>query len=735
MTVTYIGVRHHSPACARLVTTTIRELRPAHVLIEGPADFNDRIGELLLGHRLPIAIFSHGDGHLSWTPFCAYSPEWAALIEGDAAGARVRFIDLPAWHPAFAERTNRYADAEARYTEVIDRLCRAYAVDNTDTLWDQMFESTPTEELAAHLDAYFTLLRSDTEASPVDTLREAHMARWIRAAAATGDSVLVVTGGFHTPALRTLVTAKEPEPDRPDTPVVPDGAGSYLVPYSFRRLDAFGGYQSGMPSPGYYQKVWEDGVGAAGRWLTETVVAGLRRRRQPVSTADLIAARAVAEGLARMRGNPEPVRTDVLDGLAGALIRDDLEQPLPWSRRSTLGQNTHPAVVEMVAALSGDRVGALHPDTPAPPLVAEVRGLLQAHGLDGSRKVNLDLTEPAGLERSRILHRLRVLGTPGVTRNSGLATGVEAVTDERWTLTDDDRRSALLTEAGAFGPNLRDAASARLADRTGDPAGLLFDMTLCGLTERAAGLAERIAAEIGSARDPGPILATVLALWRHDRVFGTAADPVFAEIIDAAVVRVFWLAEGLRGTGAADLARVAAFAAVRDALLHAHSILSLTTDTAHDIAVRIATSASAPPDLRGAAHGLATVLRAAPALPALSAAILGDWLIGLFAVARESLLAEPTLLPSLDELIVALSEEEFLRALPALRQAFEFFPPRERETVARALVARRSGGGSPRSLLRTAVDARALTEARALDSAVTALLAEHGLGPSPAERS
>ncbi|GAA4962359.1 hypothetical protein GCM10023238_32030 [Streptomyces heliomycini] len=46
-------------ACAGLVRRTIRELRPAYVLVEGPADMNDRIGELLLGHELPIAVFSH----------------------------------------------------------------------------------------------------------------------------------------------------------------------------------------------------------------------------------------------------------------------------------------------------------------------------------------------------------------------------------------------------------------------------------------------------------------------------------------------------------------------------------------------------------------------------------------------------------------------------------------------------------------------------------------------------
>jgi hypothetical protein len=123
MPATFIGVRHHSPACARLIEMKIESLRPAHVLVEGPADMNERIGELLLDHELPVAIFSsyrdEQRSHASWSPFCAYSPEWVALRTGRKVGAGLRFIDLPAWHPAFATRTNRYADAEQRHTSAV----------------------------------------------------------------------------------------------------------------------------------------------------------------------------------------------------------------------------------------------------------------------------------------------------------------------------------------------------------------------------------------------------------------------------------------------------------------------------------------------------------------------------------------------------------------------------------------------------------------------------------------
>ena len=66
-------------------------------------------------------------------------------------------------------------------------------------------------------------------------------------------------------------------------------------------------------------------------------------------------------------------------------------------------------------------------------------------------------------------------------------------------------------------------------------------------------------------------------------------------------------------------------------------------------------------------------------------------------------------------------------ALPALRQAFAFFPPRERERIARHLLARRGLVGSARSLLRLAATPELLAEARALEARVDELLVREGL--------
>ncbi|MDX8140679.1 DUF5682 family protein [Lentzea sp. BCCO 10_0061] len=728
----FVGVRHHSPACARLVAATISEHQPAYVLVEGPADFNERIDELLLGHELPVALFSYSDQHASWSPFCDYSPEWVAITEARRCGAEVRFIDLPAWHEAFRDVSNRYADAELRYTEVVERLCREFAVDNVDALWDHLFECETEPKGMAE---YFDLLRGTATADEGDSAREEYMARWVRAAVNdAGDRpVVVITGGFHTAALKAKLEGTTEWPEVPER----ERGASYLVPYSHARLDAFTGYQSGMPSPGYYQQVWEAGSQRAADWLVESVATRLRGRLQPVSTADLIAARTQAGALARLRGHENLARTDVLDGLTSALISEDLTQPPPWTRRGTLQPGAHPALIEMIGALRGSKVGRLHPDTPAPPLVNAVQELLRTHGLDQEGKVALDLTDAEALERSRILHRLRVLRIPGFERTSGPSEGAAPQLDEQWTLRPAEERLAALIEAAENGATLEEAAGAVLERRSRDAqlehlATILFDAVLCGISALSGQVQQTLNEGVRATGDLaalGSVLGGVLGLWRHDRLFGTRRDPLLGSVIDAGTARVLWLVEGLHGGPApADPHRLKAMAATRDAVLHAKSALSLDVADVTGVATRVSNDVEAPPDLRGAALGLAWTLGSQLDVRKVrNIEALGDWLAGLFAVAREEVLASSDLVGVLDELVSAMTEDEFLVALPALRLAFSYFPPRERETIAATVLHHRGAEGSAKGVTRLTVDPMVVAEAMAIEKRVDALLVKGGL--------
>ena len=105
--------------------------------------------------------------------------------------------------------------------------------------------------------------------------------------------------------------------DEPPTPQAgdPRRAGCYLVPYEYRRVDALGGYRSGMPSPMFYQWAWEQGTQVAVRRAVQAIVTRLRRRQLAVSTADLLALEEQSQSLARLRGHDVPLRVDLLDGV------------------------------------------------------------------------------------------------------------------------------------------------------------------------------------------------------------------------------------------------------------------------------------------------------------------------------------------------------------------------------------------------------------------------------------
>ncbi|WP_257387221.1 DUF5682 family protein [Tahibacter caeni] len=732
-----VGVRHHSPACARLVAARIAALRPRYVLIEGPADFNGRLDELFLGHALPLAIYSYLSGagvqRGSWTPFAEHSPEWQALTTARAIGAQLRFIDLPAWHSAMDDQPNRYADApeadhEARAEAYERALGERLAIDGRDALWDHLFEQDgDVDALALPLDTHFRQLRGDDPGSPGNAARETMMARWIAWAMARGDGeVLVVCGGYHAPALArrwrdadVAATRDEPAvPKPPATEETPLRHGSFLVPYSFKRLDAFQGYASGMSSPLYYQWLWEDGSAGAGRQLLRGIAERLRARRLTASTADLIALQTHALGLARLRGHAEPLRADWLDAVAAALLKDAQEAPLPWTYRGTIRPGTAPLLVEVMDVLAGDRRGRLAPATPRPPLLDSVEQELAALGitLDGEREI--DLLVPHGRRQSRVLHRLLLLGIPGVTRVQGPSLALSGERSERWRLAQPLEQQAALIEAGAYGATLADAARALLEEKLrsvrDDVVALAQGLNTAALAGLAA-VGDALLADLRAAIATAPrfdalgqALGVLYPLFRHGELLDVAGAPLLAAVIEAAYDRALWLYEPPAAIAEAEsFAHLRAVIALRDLVRGRHADagegrqdLQLELPRALAVFARKAHDTGAAPLSRGAALGALLSLpqlsqdmadtvdltAAIALLGGIAAASLGDAVAGLLALAREQLAQEPAFIAGIDALVAALDDTDFLRALPALRGAFAWLPARERGRLASALL-------------------------------------------------
>ena len=346
--------------------------------------------------------------------------------------------------------------------------------------------------------------------------------------------------------------------------------------------------------------------------------------------------------------------------------------------------------------------------------------------------VALDLADERSRQRSRALHQLRVLGVPGFERTAGPGSGSAVVSTERWMIVDSADRLPALVEAAAKGHTLVEAAGATLESSLTSAAAdverlahILFDAVLCGL-DSVADRTESIASEslkgVGDLGGTGLLLRAALDLWRHDSLFGSRGSTLLGAIIDSASSQVVALAHRVRATtGGADLLRISALAALSDAMEYATEILS--TDPADDLTA-LARDNGAAVDIRGSALGTSWDRippdAAVDAVRSIPAEHLGDWLCGLFGVARERFLdaeSSDTVLTAVDEIVSRLSEHEFLTALPALRQSFEFFPPRERD-----IIARRMTTSTPEAAVVNSLDV-----GRQLDALVDDALAQIGM--------
>jgi hypothetical protein len=709
--VVFFPVRHHSPAAARLVRELCTTMRPERVLIEGPSDYNDKLDQLHLPHHLPIAIYSHvrradGSRRGAFYPFCVYSPEWQAIGAARDVGATLSFIDLP-WAAIAAddEPSHRYADGELRRNRYIESLCRQLGVDGFDALWDTLFEIDPRLDVQTYLQRCHQLCAGgrvlDQDMSDVDLRREAFMAAQIRRAMAEARGrILVVSGAFHSSALCAQINATTAAEEEPGT--LDDlERGIALTPYSYQRLDGLTGYDAGMPNPGFYHRVWSDrqeGRGSTHHLLLGEVARALRGRGQTASAADLIAAETMARGLATLRGHDEVWRTDLVDGVTGALVKEELEQGC-----------VHPMLAAIHDVFRGSERGQLAEGTALPPLTVEIHGLLEAHDLvptSRARDLEIDLAAKTDGERSRLLHCLRLLEIDGFE----LVDGSDLVERddlshvwERWRLCWSPEHEASCITAAIYGPSIVEATQARLLERARAverdaerAALLLLDASLAGLTQLAPALGARLTAIIRTDGDFFTIsgaLDHLLYLFRYDEALGTAGQAGYGALLGEAFRRALWLLEGLGQPSGRDAALLRGVRLLLETFERCAADLGVDREEVVAVLGRVAQEPTQAPLVRGAAIGALWVLEATDAALVLSAlrlfadpTQLGDFLSGLFCLAREVAQRHAELVACLDEVLLSYSDDDFLVALPPLRLAFTYFTPREKHHLARTLL-------------------------------------------------
>jgi hypothetical protein len=568
-----LGVRHHGPGSARAVRAALDAVRPGVVLVEGPPEA-DALIPLAADEdmRPPVALLAHAvdePGRSAFWPLAEFSPEWVAVRWALEHDVPARFIDLPATHTLAWRAADDHADGQPEgqpdgrapgdrpgtaSTDVrgdpLAALAAAAGHDDPERWWEDVIEHRGPGEgdvLAPFtaLEEAMTALRETDDgeeengkeggevggewgaADVRDLVREAHMRLQVRAAQREfAQGVAVVCGAWHVPALRRGTTVAA---DRALVKGLPRTKVEMTwVPWTHRRLSRAGGYGAGIESPGWYGHLFAAVDRPVERWLTK--VAGLLREEdRVVSPAHVIEAARLAEALAVIRGRPLPGLSETTEAVR-AVMCDGSDVPLAL---------VHDRLVV------GDVLGEVPAGAPAVPLqrdLTRTQRRLRLKPEPAERELELDLRKETDAGRSRLLHRLRLLGVrwgePAASRSTGTFR-------ETWRLRWEPELSVRVAEAGVWGTTVLSAATARAeADA----------LTAQGLAEVTA-LAERcLLAELPDALSP---VMRILA----DRA---ALDTDVGHLAQALPALVRSLRYGdVRGTDTGALAEVAAGLAER----------------------------------------------------------------------------------------------------------------------------------------------------------------------------
>ncbi|MEV5889326.1 DUF5682 family protein [Nonomuraea fuscirosea] len=745
MSVSVLGVRHHGPGSARAVRRELERLRPDVILIEGPPEA-DALVTHAPGLEPPVALLAHVPGapaRAAFWPFAEFSPEWQAIRYGTSASVPVRFCDLPAAHsladdppddPPGADPGDHDPGTEPPGTEPpgtavpdgvapggarpgaavtgmrgdpIGALAAAAGYDDPERWWEDVVEhrggDTPFEAIAEAMAAVREGYRPDER----EARREAYMRKTLRAAIKQGfGRIAVVCGAWHVPALTgPLPSVTADNAVLRGLPKVK--AELTWVPWTYGRLASWSGYGAGITSPGWYHHLFDTPDRPVERWLA-AAAAVLRDEGLAVSSAHVIESVRLAGSLAALRGRPLAGLGEVTEAARAVLCEgDDLAVELIQRR--------------MVV---GDRLGHVSDGTPMVPLQRDLRERqrrlkLRPEALD--REIDLDLRKPLDLDRSHLLHRLRLLGvgwgTPVRARGKGTFR-------ETWTLQWRPEHDLALIEHAALGTTVPSAAAQRARDLAGAPSATLADLTslveqclLADLPQALPGVLAALSAKAALDTDVTHLMAALPAMVRAHRygdVRGTSADGlavIVRSMLERICVGLPVAVTGLDDDAAAGLLKHV------DAV---HSAVALLTDppenappgAARSDAVEEAGPAVSPrgrwmgtlrgisdrQDLHGLIEGRLTRIlldsgelddagdRMSRAMsrgqaPARAAA----WVEGFLSGGGLLLVHDPRLLGLVDDWLTGLSGEQFIDVLPLLRRTFGGFAAPERRSIGERL--------------------------------------------------
>jgi hypothetical protein len=710
MSIHVLGIRHHGPGSARSLLAELERLKPDVLLVEGPPDADDLLA--LASHeamRPPVALLLYSPEEPKrgvYYPFAEFSPEWQAIRYALKNNVPARFMDLPqaiqfGLQPPEDEPGEAGAEkpAEVLRHDPLRWVAEAAGHSDSELWWEQMVEQRrDSRDIFQGVLELMTALREEAArqgevpGDRAEALREAHMRQTIRQAQKEGfGHIAVVCGAWHAPALSRMPAAREDAALLKGLPKTKVAAT--WVPWTYGHLTYRSGYGAGVESPGYYHYLWSAPRDLTASWMAR-VAQLLRGEDMDASPASVIEAVRLAEALAAIRGRPVPGPPEVNDAALAVLCHGD---------RSPLRLISEKLIV-------GEALGQVPEETPGLPLQQDLQRTQKRLRLApeaSERVLDLDLRKANDLERSQLLHRLKMLGIHWgrVERAKGKGTFHEV-----WRLRWDPGLSTSVIEANVWGNTILAAATSYALERAARtqelPAltGLVEQTLLADLPGAVDGVVSRlqeVAAVTGDVPHAMDALAPLANVLRYGSV-RQGDTRLVKQVVDGLVTRV---SIGLPNA-CATLNDEAAEEMYARLVGVDGAVVTLNDDghlSAWQAALRRMTDQQ---ELHGliagkccrllfdqeimTAEGAAGKLRLALSRvsePEYSA----RWIEGFLRGSGLVLLHDSSLWGILDGWVTSLKPDSFTQLLPLLRRTFSTFTPPERRQMGER--ARREGGG------------------------------------------
>lgn len=542
MTVHLFGIRHHGPGSARSLKAALERLEPDVILIEGPPEAEPLLGYLESEElKPPVAMLSYvpeDPGRCSFFPFAEFSPEWIAMKYGAQNDVRVRFMDMPQVHwLAPREAVVEETQASPFQKDPISHLAEAAGYSDSERWWEHHVELRGNEEgifeaVLGAMGALRELLVSPEDAprpaTAFEEQREAFMRETIRKAQKDGfEKIAVICGAWHAPALLDLGNAKADKAllkDLPKTKVA-----MTWVPWTHGRLAFSSGYGAGVESPGWYSHLWRNPENPTVSWMVR-VAQLLRSKDLDASSASVIEAVRLADTLTALTHRKVPGLPELMDAVRAVLCFGD----------DSMVQVIHQELI------LGEELGTVPAEVPSAPLSRDLQALqkrLRLQPSAGARDIDLDLRKETDLERSQVLHRLRLLG---VNWGEIRPVSTKGTFKEGWTLQWMPEYEIRLIEAGRYGQTVATASEHRVleliqrATALPEVTHVLQDTLLANLSEATHRSIEKLSDLAASSTDVTHLMQAIPSLGqvaRYGNVRQTDTQ-LLLHVLDGLIARV-----------------------------------------------------------------------------------------------------------------------------------------------------------------------------------------------------